>query len=514
MASRSEHGDVATRPGVRRFAPAILIALSWCVLLAAWAVSNPPFAAPDEAAHFIRAIGVSEGHLIGRPAPAARIGVDPRQLAWTRQAARLVSLPAGLDPRPFECATGSGSASAACLDRVEPVSAPATLVTAIGNYPPLPYLLPAAVMRAAATPPGALRLGRAAGAVLVLALLLLALAALYDPNAGLGSVVGLLLAVTPMAVFCGASLNGSGLEIAAAIALFGCAIRFTRSSNPGPWLVLAGVTGACLELSRPASPLWALIAVGVAAVLGRDRLRARIRASSRAAMLALSGILVAFALSRVWEARYGSSVPVDTSQLHAGLVAGFHEWWRAIPELVGKFGYVDVKLPVVIPVAWIALVGLLVASAIRLDRANRVLLGVLAVGSASLPILFYALLIRPTGFGLQGRQLLPAMVLLPMCAGEVVYRSRALRPRASSFVYVTVACVATGQFAAWYVNSKRFAVGDSGPLWFLGHAAWSPPLGWGVWFAATLLAAMSLAAAGLLDERAERRSARLRRSAA
>jgi hypothetical protein len=50
-----------------------------------------------------------------------------------------------------------------------------------------------------------------------------------------------------------------------------------------------------------------------------------------------------------------------------------------------------------------------------------------------------------------------------------------------------------------YVNAKRYAVGGSGPEWFLGRAAWSPPAGWWTWLAAVLLAGACLLALAVRD---------------
>jgi hypothetical protein len=73
---------------------------------------------------------------------------------------------------------------------------PVALVTAVGTYQPFPYLLPAVALRAGCSPPTALRLGRAAQALIVLALLAIAVFALYDAESPLVSLLGLLLAVT------------------------------------------------------------------------------------------------------------------------------------------------------------------------------------------------------------------------------------------------------------------------------------------------------------------------------
>ena len=46
----------------RRASVWVLLA-AWALLLAAWVVGNPPFAAPDEAQHFVRAVAMSEGRV-------------------------------------------------------------------------------------------------------------------------------------------------------------------------------------------------------------------------------------------------------------------------------------------------------------------------------------------------------------------------------------------------------------------------------------------------------------------
>lgn len=486
-----------------RLVPALVL-LAWGLLLAAWVMGNAPFAAPDEADHYIRAIGVSEGRLLGKADPSARIGVTLTQVAWTAQATRLVSLPRGLDPEPFTCELRPGELSAACLNAVDPRPPPVTAVTTVGNYQPLPYLLPAVLVRAASSAPAALRLGRAAEALSAFALLAIAVFALCDAVSPLLSLLGLLLAVTPMALFCGATLSGSSTEIAGGVAFFSCLLRVCRT---GPlrarWWAFTALSGAVLALSRSASPAWLVLALLIAAAWSGPRTFAR-RWSGGWAPRVTAGVLVlAVALNELWEGLYGSHVQVDTGEVHAGLVAGTHEWWTALPELVGKFGYLDVRLPLVIPVAWFALVLALLASAAAVSgkRERLALAAILGAGLLG-PVIFYALLIRPTGFGLQGRHVLPILVAVPLLAGETLNRHCA-RARARWLRALTVAipaAVAVMQTVAWYVNAKRYAVGGSGPSWFLSRAAWAPPAGWWTWLAAAALAGVCLTALGLLAD--------------
>jgi hypothetical protein len=474
--------------------------IAWALLLGAWAIGNPPFAAPDEADHYIRTIGISEGHLIGGSAPRARVGATATQIAWTAQAARVVSLPIDLDPRGFDCIFHIRSAACAPPSEHHAHSPARTVsaLTTVGNYEPLPYLAPAALLRLGGSAPGALRLARIAQALVVLALLSVAAHALLNRASPLLSLLGLLLAVTPMTLFCGASLGGSGLEIAAAIAFFGCLLRLSRRGEAiaTRWWMCAALSGATLALSRAASPLWlALALLVVLAWSGRRRL-ARRWGGRRAAYVAAALLALAVALNRTWEAAYGSHVSLDVNDLHAGLSAGVREWWKALSDLVGKFGYLDVKLPLVVPLVWITLVLLLLAAAwaVAMQR-ERLVLALLLVGALLGPPIFYALLIRPTGFGLQGRHVLPALVAIPLLAGETLYRhrDRAHRQQLKLLVGVVPVAVAALQGAAWYVNATHYAAGGSIP----GDAGWTPPSVSSPWFGAALVGCLCLGALAL-----------------
>jgi hypothetical protein len=123
-----------------------------------------------------------------------------------------------------------------------------------------------------------------------------------------------------------------------------------------------------------------------------------------------------------------------------------------------------VKLPLVIPLAWIALVLLLLAAAwaVAMPR-ERLVLALLLLGGLLGPPIFYALLIRPTGFGLQGRHVLPALVAIPLLAGETLYRhrDRAQSQQLKLLAGIVTVAVAALQGAAWYVNATHYAAGGS-----------------------------------------------------
>lgn len=472
-----------------------LLVAGWALLLCAWTIGNPPFAAPDEAAHYVRAIGLGSGHLAGRPTPPGSApGATPAQTAWVDQADRRVAVPAGLAP-PADCYVHDPSTSAACLAH-QPRPPAVDADTPVGTYPPLPYVLPAAALRLGSDAQDALRWGRAAGALLALLLLGLGVVAVRDPEGDVRAVLGPLAAVTPMAIFCGASLTGSGLEVASAVA-FACALlRLTRAPGAAPtWVwALAGVAGAALSLSRSASPVWT-IAIGalVVSLAGAGRLRADARPARRPARLTAAALVAGVVLNRVWEAAYGASVPVATRAIPLGVERAIQQWWHAARELVGGFGYLELRLPAWLALLWLAVVaGLLVPAWRAGDRRQRRALTAAVTLVVVLPIALYLVVLRGTGFGLQGRHVLPLAVVLPLLAGEVVHRRRIRLPAAVP--PLMGAGVGLVQLAAFWLDARRSAVGVHGPLLFVGHAQWSPPLGWPIVLALATAGAVALAA--------------------
>ena len=122
-----------------------------------------------------------------------------------------MSVPAGLAPDYFGCNAFLPELSAGTSATFRP-RRPVCSGRPVGAYLPLPYLLPAAAIRAG-DGPAADRLGRLASAALVLALLVATIFALWARDQGALSLLGLVAAVTPMVVFMGSVVNGGGLEI-------------------------------------------------------------------------------------------------------------------------------------------------------------------------------------------------------------------------------------------------------------------------------------------------------------
>ncbi|MDQ3935566.1 MAG: DUF2142 domain-containing protein [Actinomycetota bacterium] len=482
--------------------PHRLLLLGWVLLSVAWVFGNPPFAAPDEGPHYLRTLAVAQGDLITEQRPEQVRGGTLRQRAWIRQLNHSARVPAGKAPAPY-CNGHDSRADAACLDDFSPPRVRTEYTTQVGNYQPLPYLLPAAAMRVADSPSPALRWARAANALLTLLLLYMAQRMAWSPDAGAISLLGLVVAVTPMAIFCGAILNGTGPEIAAAAAFGAGMLRLRRdpscARSPRVWFVI-GASGVVLALSRSLGPAWiVLLALAALALVGLRPALGFLRAGGRAAPAALAAIGVAAGLNLLWEARHGPEEQTGFANLRAVLDQAVGEWWRASSELVGKFGYLEWRLPWWVYAGWFAAGFAVVAVALRAAlRRERTTLAVTLAAALVLPMFLWVFAIRQTGFGLQGRHVFPALLAVPLVAGDLLRaHATALGERLRRALLLGVPLTAgLLHLVAWYLNARRHAVGTDGSLLFPFDAAWSPPLGWLPWLALATLGAAAIAATG------------------
>jgi hypothetical protein len=264
-----------------------------------------------------------------------------------------------------------------------------------------------------------------------------------------------------------------------------------------------------MALSRSTAPLWILLDLGLFFALTGLRPGVRIlRNGGVYAAVAASAIGTSIVLNRLWELLYGPHFIVDPTPLGAALEAGWRELPGVLQQHVGVFGYLEVPMTPLAYVLWLCLATALVVVALLVGsrRERIVLLSALAV-TLLLPVLLVAVIMRHTGWGLQGRYVMAFSVAAPLLAGEIVVRRRELLESLHVRTVVQAVAVAAGlvHVYALFFNARRFAVGVEGPAWFLGNDVWSPPGGWWPWVAITLAAGALLALAPLLDVRSPAR---------
>ena len=376
--------------------------------------------------------------------------------------------------------------------------------TYAGISEPTAYLLPALLLRRADNPNTANRLARLGVAVPSAVLLAIAIFLLWAPTPNGWSLLGIVVALTPMTVFMSATMNPNGLEIASSIAFLAAVLRFARDLHAPVWLwPAAGASGAILAFSRTLGPLW--LALGIAIALSLVGIRGawtRIRARPIPAAVAAGAIAVGVALNVAWEAAHGADVEATLRPLRPGVAEGFRTLPSVLTGEIGAFGYLEVIMPTPVYMAWwgsvlaIITLALLVAS-----RSERFTLAAGLVASVLIPVTLYAAVFRHYGYGVQGRYVLPFAVAVPLLAGEIVFRHRArleaLNTRRLLGWFAGIAAVVHA--IAWYVNARRYATGVDGPLWFFGQAEWTPPLGWWPWAVLALGGSLLLFLAGALD---------------
>jgi hypothetical protein len=471
----------------------------YAVWLVAWVMTTPPFSGADEWAHYLRALGIREGRLIGERLPEGNHYEDftPAQRRFLLQTSRALDVPAGMSPKGYGCNAYHGQDSARCITAVVPQPAPDRDITVTGAYPPAFYLLPAAAMLRATTATSAVLRARLANAVTCALLLLLAVWTLAEAQPSTPALSAFLLGLSPMGLGTMAALSPSGPEIAAGLT-FGAGLicLAARAGASSTAWVACGVGGVALALARPLGAVWVVLHLGIFFVLsGRQGLRQLVRLQRRLAWGAGMAVAGALVLNRVWEHFQGASVPVT-------LLPGMKAWREAfkhypewLREQVGVFQSLDTVMPDWAYPAWgLLLLALVVRQWPRLASAWRWRACGLALCILAVPLGLYVTVVRNSEFWLQGRYILPITCALPLLfgAGPLTDEGLERAARGRGFYVVLAGAVGVLQSIAWFSNARRSAVGIDGPWLFFSSAEWHPPLGWELWAALTVACAVAL----------------------
>jgi hypothetical protein len=467
-------------------------------------MGNPLGRAPDEPMHFVKAAALANGELRGGPTELTHAGYTDRQWEWARHQIRLFTLPPRIALAPVvPCPIFDPRVPAGC-QRGWPITQNPMQPSYVGTYQPYSYVPSAALMRLAPSPRSAYYLGRAGVALTSFALVVLGVVALWHGAPQPASVVGVLLALTPATLFLASTLNVNGIEIVAGFC-FVCGVLALGRSPVGDgrgaslaWAATAA-GGVALAATRSLGPhfVLALAACLLVDEAGPGVLHA-VRARRQTAGAVGAVIAAAAVLNVWWEHAFQPHLDVHLQKVVS------HPTFAGIPhiaqQMVGGLGWLEFRLPLPIYIGWGVLTLALVMGALAVGRwRERAAVIALVGGSFVLLVVLHTVLGKQIGFDLQGRDLLPYAIAIPLLAGEVLRRSSA----ATAGMVMRIALVPVGvavalaQFVAWYANARRHATGIKGPIWFFGSADWAPPGGWPLWTAIVLVAVLAIATAAV-----------------
>jgi hypothetical protein len=471
-------------------------------LMAAWALATPIFASPDEPAHTIHAIGVAHGVWLGRAfapghgplhadAEAARVGLSVDVSSVYQHAANI------------HCLAGHPGVTANCL-RLDPSRGNRPAITYTARYFPAYYLAVGSVSWV--TSPGAhqIYVMRLLSVVLSAALIASAVVTILEATPSPWALIGLAVALTPMALFVAASINPNGLEIAAAIAVWvhGAAIATGRLPVVGTRLITRlGVASIVLAMNRPTSLLWlGLIGVLLLISAGRETISELLRHT--ASRLWAVGLAIAIALQVSWSAWadafnvsktfVGGPVNVTRAQYFRTTIGNSYQLLR---EMIGLFGWLDTYAPALTYLLWFLGIAALIAVALLVAPRLLRTLAATVILVIAVPIVVEATYVHTIGFQWQGRYTLPLAVGVPILAGLGIGLARDHISSSRRVTIVIVAGLAIAQFFAFAQALRRYMVGSDGAIWYPWSAKWHPvvpALGLLVGFAALLVVASVL----------------------
>ncbi|WP_374007741.1 DUF2142 domain-containing protein [Leifsonia sp. LS-T14] len=492
--------DTATAPRTRF--PVRVFLVAWALITAlclCWSFATPVSASPDEPAHIVRAASVVRGEWVGTPSAFGNIVTVPAYIARSQAVTCFAFHP-------------SVDADCGIAEPADP-AADTRAATSAGLYNPLYYLAvgwPSLVLHDTS----GIYAMRAMSALLTALFLALAFAVTATLPFRRLAMLAYALAITPMLLFLGGTVNPNSLEAAATLAVFVgmLAIALDRTSvqlKTDLAVVAAGI--AIGANARGLSPLWLVVALGAPLVLiERKRLVALLQRRATIVAIVVSAVFVIGAVAWTLGSNSLANAIVKPDEalkfpgVGASPLTGFLRVLTGTvgygQGLIGLFGWLDTPAPDVVVYVYGLGIGALVITALLALRGRKlIVLGILLASFLLFPAIVQAVYIHGGGLIWQGRYNLPLFLCLVVGAAALLgSRAELLSPATMRRLILLVVIVAVGaQWWAFEATLRRYSVGGNGTirLFLLGGAPWSPPGGNLLWLG---LAAVVIAASGLL----------------
>lgn len=445
------------------------------LVLTCWVMSSPPFSAPDEPAHLVRAVSAAAGQLRGQAVPTTG---RPSLLTQNKRSFDIPRRFRVADNKP--CFAFRPQESAACQ--------PAPTLTEkatrhVGTYFPALYVPLGAAAELSASAVGGVYAARIVSAFMCGLLLLLA----YLLAATRWQRVAWLCGAGPLTFFVSASAATNGMEVAGSLCFVASTVallnRTSRWSSRALWSTWTA-SGLVLVSVKALGPPFAVFdLMAVVAVLGRHKAKAVLGVE---ACVAAVPVAVAASLSLVWTATAvdGATQRSASSELRPAL----SDIGKGLPGLFSQFGWTDVVVPLHLWLLGYLALGVFLTAALVNARppARRAIC--LAIAAICLATVAFTAEELAGGFGLQARYVLAIVAPVPLIAAA------ASTTRSHLLAGTVVILMLAVNGVALIANASRYAVGRSASFRVFSDPPWSPPGGW-PWLACA--AAAGLAAIGL-----------------
>jgi hypothetical protein len=450
---------------------ALLFAMS-----AAWALSLPLFAGPDEASHMMRATAVVRGQLIGQ-----HTGKPGDQIVVYLKVPKLYT-----HSVDATCYVRSTSLTPACAPGFSAGHGRVKLTSDEYRAFPVYYAVVGALSPLDSTVWSTYLMRLVSAALCALFLASAFRSALEFEDAPLMA-LGVAAAVTPEVLFLTGVVNANSLEIAAAICLWSSLLTLLRSkADPSARLIRwTGIAAVALSLTRGLSPLYVAIAFATAALVAdRERLSTVLR--RRDTRIWIVAVIAAMLVAGGWILYVQNHFPLHSPGI--GLADALRNNWNLIRGAIAVpfnrsldyLHYRDVWMPWVVYGAWGLVVTTMWFIALAFSkRRDTVILVCFTVVAVGLPIVSRGLAFPDIGNVWRGRYALPLLAGIPIFAGAITVRPNKQRAERSmrGFRNFGVVVIATVQLIVFFITLRRFTVGTNGsmnPFGFLLDPTWAP----------------------------------------
>lgn len=442
----------------------------------AWLLSTPPGAGVDESSHYVRAVGLGRGHLIGDEVPSDRPFEDfegerlrriNAESGWFRIS--------GMKPPPNGCnALNAGQP----YDCVPSPAIPGSIeaVSLHGRSLPGAYVVPALASlsgKGTVSTTFLIRLGMLVQNAALLVVLVLALQTVvrHRELTMVWTMLGFCL--TPVLLFLSATASPSSVETIAVSAFVASTVAAIRSRSV-KWLTVGVGLAWVASWSRDLGAVAVVMALGSLFVVESD-FGPWLRTVGRARWLVVAGMSGAVISAGIWQLMFKYPLDIDigtpaTIWRDSGAVL------RTLRLGIGLGGWLNVPMDQLLESVWfLAFLGLFMLSISRVAMVVRWVF--LFQGIVLMAVGLYLLtMLRAAGFGIQARFFMPLIaVVVVLLVTQVEFETFIFK---AGHWRIAMGFLAVAHTSALLVAAHRHAHGLNGSPIDFGSAVWSPPGGW------------------------------------